>query len=315
MTSKGVGDMEILKAREEPLVLTSLIALNKRMALSYEEKQSIINMEKGFIGEVQFDRLVTECIGSDCVVLQDLLLRVKGNSVQIDSLILTHEVVYLYEIKNYDGSYVMKSGKFFTLSGQEISNPLTQLNRTSSLLRQLFQSWNINMTIESRIVFVNPSFMLYHAKPEDPIIFLGQIKSHFSKINHQQEMQPGLSKRVSNLAKKLTQEHKSEVPFQKQLPLYEYEGLKKGLICRSCGSFELEITQRSCGCKKCAYKISLDKAVLNQIKEFKLLFPQNKITSNVIYDWCAESVPKKRVQQILNNHYIKNGQTIGTFYE
>lgn len=315
MTSKGVDDMEILKAREEPLVLTALIALNKRMALSYEEKQSIINMEKGFIGEVQFDRLVTECIGSDCVVLQDLLLRVKGNSVQIDSLILTPDVVYLYEIKNYEGDYMMKSGKFFTLSSQEISNPLTQLNRTSSLLRQLFQSWNINMTIESRIVFVNPSFMLYHAKPEDPIIFLGQIKSHFSKINHQQEMQPGLSKRVSNLAKKLTQQHKSEVPFQKQLPLYEYEGLKKGLICRSCGSFEVEITQRSCGCSVCQYTVSTDEAVLSQIEEFKLLFPNNKVTVKRMYDWCKEGVPSKRIRKTLVKHYKKTSLSTGTYYK
>ncbi|MCC5895345.1 MAG: NERD domain-containing protein [Alkalibacterium sp.] len=307
--------MEVMKMREEPILLAILNALSKRMTLSYEEKQSKINMEKGFIGEMQFDQLMTESAESEAVVLQDLLLRIKGNSVQVDALMLTQDVVYLYEIKNYDGEYVMKSGQLYTVLSQEISNPLTQLNRTSSLLRQLFQSWSINMTIEANIVFVNPSFMLYQANPDDPIIFLNQIKRHFFQISQQQAFRSGLPKKVTQLAERLSEKHQKEVPFQKQLPDYNYDGLRKGLLCRQCGSFEVEVTQRSCRCERCGYKETLDEVILCHIKEYKLLFPQEKVTTNLIYEWCAKSVTKKRIQQILNKYYRKKGQTIGTFYD
>lgn len=307
--------MEIVKSRKESLLLTIVNELNKRRALSYEEKQAKTNLEKGFIGEVQFDQLMTDHMEGDAIVLQDLLLEIKGNSAQIDSIVLTPEVAHIYEIKNYGGDYEMDSGQLRTLSGKEISNPLTQLNRTSSLLRQLFQSWNITIRIEARIVFVNSAFVLYHAKPEDPIIFPGQIKSHFSKVSHKTGIQSGIPKKVHQLAKRLLEEHRSEVSFQKQLPTYDYEDLKKGLTCRRCGSFEIEMTQRSSRCMKCTQVFSIDEAVLTQINAYKLLFPDSKLTVKRMYDWCGERVSRNRIRRLLVKHYKKSSLSTGTHYK
>lgn len=52
--------MQIDKVRVEPLLLTVLNILDKRMILTHEEKLAKLNMEKGYIGEEQFDQLMND---------------------------------------------------------------------------------------------------------------------------------------------------------------------------------------------------------------------------------------------------------------
>ncbi|OJF92904.1 nuclease-related domain-containing protein [Alkalibacterium sp. 20] len=304
--------MEIVKSRIRPELLTALNVLDKRMALPVKEKPHIINMEKGYKGEELFDSLIKEYVRADVLFLNDLLLTISEQTVQIDSLILTADTVFLYEIKNYKDDYQMKSGQLLTLTGQEIGDPLTQLKRTTSLLRQLFQQWSINIIVEAAVVYVNSTFTLYHACPEDRIILPNQIPGHFTKINRQRLT---LTKKRRYLAERLLSEHKLVVPYQKQLPDYDYQILKKGITCSNCGSFDIQFTQRTCYCEDCNNRNSKKETIVSNVEEFRLLFPSLKITRNIIHDWCGEGVSKDRVSRILFKHYHKTGQTLGTFYE
>src|SRR5699024_8240827 len=89
--------MLVVKRRYQSVNLSILTALNKRMELHHEEKQYLLNLEKGFEGEKQFDRLV-EQLTCEGLVLNDLLLTINGTTCQIDSLIVTANTLYLYEI-------------------------------------------------------------------------------------------------------------------------------------------------------------------------------------------------------------------------
>ncbi|MDZ7834555.1 MAG: nuclease-related domain-containing protein [Alkalibacterium sp.] len=100
--------METVKARTQPELLTLLKHLDKRMALPVKARQHIISMEKGYEGEKRFDSLLETFVEAEVLVLNDLLLTISDQSVQIDSLVITPETAYLYEIKNYKGDYQMK---------------------------------------------------------------------------------------------------------------------------------------------------------------------------------------------------------------
>ncbi|SDJ95603.1 nuclease-related domain-containing protein [Alkalibacterium thalassium] len=306
--------MKIMKPREASKELNVLRALNQRQAYSFEQKQNLLNMEKGLIGERQFDEMGEKYLEQECVMLQDLSLTIKGNTVQIDSVLLTSEVVYIFEVKNYEGDFIMKDGDIYTVAGQEISNPLTQLNRTSSLLRQLLQSWQVKMSIEGYVVFVNPACMLYHATPADPFIFYGQIQSRLTEINRRQRDEPWGIKKMKGLAEKLIEEHNKEGRIQIKRPAYTYEELRKGIRCLYCGKFDIRITQRRVYCKSCMQIISKDKVVISQIEEYFLLFPERKATVNNIYEWCGEKVNKERIQRILSTYYQKSALSVGTYY-
>ena len=106
------------------------------MKLAEKDKHSISNLVKGFEGEVMFD-LLTEKLQCQSYILNDLLLETNNGKFQIDTLMITQEPLYLFEVKNYEGDFYFEADRFYTLPKKEYKNPLHQLQRSESLLRQL----------------------------------------------------------------------------------------------------------------------------------------------------------------------------------
>lgn len=92
----------IYKPRKKPQELRMLATFNPR----WKVKQHYINLEKGYEGEIHFDALI-ETLEIDALILHDLLLKLNSTTFQIDSLILTAEAIFCYEVKNYDGTMSM----------------------------------------------------------------------------------------------------------------------------------------------------------------------------------------------------------------
>lgn len=306
--------MQVVKQRKEPVRLTLLQLLEKRADLSYEDRQSLINLKKGFDGEKQFDLLAKKYMTGQGVMLQDLSLTVKGSQTQVDAMLLNADCVYLYEIKNYEGSFVMKDGTLYTRASQEISNPLTQLNRTACLIRQLLQNWQVKLKVEAYVVFINPDFIMYHARPTDPYLFHSQIRAHFDEIPHGFSSDAREISKASQLARKLLEEHGKEGQLIFRRPPYAYAKLKKGITCPVCGSFDVQLTQRTARCLLCSHLTTPDEIVLKMIEEFSLLFPDRKITVSGIDEWCKERISKKRILRILTKYYTKTSLSVGTHY-
>ena len=161
----------IIKPRLEPLELLILRSLNNRMELLNKEKNYYINVEKGFAGEKKFDEWMEEFLNEEWLVLNDLLLERKNSVFQIDSLLITAEKIYLFEIKNYEGDYYIEADRWYTLAGKEILNPISQLDRCESLFRSLLHHLGNSYVIESYVVFINNHFSLYEAPPKPPVCF------------------------------------------------------------------------------------------------------------------------------------------------
>lgn len=302
----------IVKKRTKSNYLRTFEALEKRMVLSEEERLHLLNMQKGLEGELLFDTLLEEFSNVDALVLNDLLFTEKGSTFQVDSLILTNAKILLFEVKNYTGNFQFNSNHFLTVSGKEIVNPLNKLDETSIKMRHMLNKWNSNLKLDSVLIFVNAAFTLYNAPIDSPIIFPTQIREHFSQMN--QSTLP-LSKKHHDLADKMLKEHQNESAFQRKFPNYTYDSLTKGLWCTECSSPALVITQRTCSCKTCGYKTSVEGTILRQIEDFKLLFPDLKVTTAVMYNWLNSMIPMTRIQKILLKHYTIRGSTYGSYYE
>lgn len=303
--------MRVIKKREKSKLLIGLNYLDKRTKLNDADKRYLISLEKGFEGEERFDILVKTHLNGEALVVNDLLIENKGNTFQIDALIITSDTIYLYEIKNYKGDFQMISGQLSYTSGQEITNPLIQLKRTKELLRQLLKDWGLSYRIEAHVLFINDTFTLYNARLDDPIIFPTQIKEHLIGLNAKCR---SLVKQANHLADKLVDRHKTDSVFQKQLPVYDFEGFKTGVSC-VCGSFDLIITQRSCYCKICYKRMSIEELVVENVNEFKFLFPEQKITTSMIDEWCGNTVNYRKIRNVLQRHLVSSGTNSGTYYE
>jgi hypothetical protein len=299
------------KARTESHELLVLRLLHTRMKLTEDELKYYLNLEKGFVGEVQFDLLTEEHL-SDCLILNDLLLEVNNTKFQIDTTIIFQEIIFLSEVKNYEGDYFYESDIFYTFYGKEIKNPLEQLNRGKSLFRQLLQNLGYQLTVDGSVVFINPEFFLYQAPKNLPFIFPTQLNRFMKKLDKKPSK---LNSMHTKLAEKLVSLHQTELSYGR-LPDYSYEQQKKGMTCKTCRSFSVSVVGKKVVCNDCGCCCELvESAVLRMVDEIKLLFPGRKITTKDVHEWCQVVECKKRISRILERNFKTVGVRNWTFFE
>jgi hypothetical protein len=298
------------KARTESLLLKSLRILNTRMELTKDDRIYYLALEKGFKGEVQFD-LLTDKLQSDCLILNDLLLEFNKTQFQSDTLLIYQSTIFLIDVKNNEGDYCYETDNFRVLSGKATKNPLNQLSRCKSLLQQLLENLGCNLTIEAYVVFINPEFTLYQAPTGLPFIFPTQVNSFIKKLESKSSH---LNNYHKILADKLVSLHQTDSAHN-QLPTYTYQQLKKGITCKTCHSFSVSVIGKNIVCGECGCEELVVFAVIRCVGEVMLLFPNRKITTNEIYEWCKVIKSKKRINRILSCHYKTVGVRQWTFFE
>ncbi len=300
----------IIKPRHESLELKILRSLKARMNLSKKDESYYWIIEKGFIGEQKFDKWL-ENLSIDSYVLNDVLLEYNNTVFQIDTLLISPETIYIFDVKNYEGDFFIEADKWCTISRNEIKNPLLQLKRSENLFRQLLQDLGFTSTIETYLVFINSNFHLYQAPLNLPIIFPTQLNRFINQINIKSS---NLKEKHSKFVKQLLSILLTESPYIR-LPEYHYDQLKKGLTCMFCHSFINTFTKLHLVCNKCGKnEENMELAVLRSIEEFKILFPDRKITTNAIYDWCKIIKSKKIIRRILSTNFKIMGHGKSSFY-
>ncbi|WP_423800382.1 nuclease-related domain-containing protein [Neobacillus sp. SAB-20_R2A] len=269
-------------------------SLNTRMELLSDDRWNYQKLKSGFEGELFFQSL-TDKLQCNCFVLNDLLFELNGTTFQIDSLIIFQDIISLNEVKNFTGDFFYQDSKFYDSNGKERKDPLVQLENCESMFRQLLEKLGFKFTVIGKVVHVNPEFTLYQAPLKVPIIFPTQLNNYMRKL----EAAPAaLNSKHRKLVEKLLALHLAENPYTK-LPAYEYGKMRKGLTCAKCLSFEVSVVGQRCICGDCGHEEKVESAVLRHVEELRLLFPDFKITTNLVFEWCGGGVDKKRIFRIL----------------
>ncbi|MEW9110126.1 MAG: nuclease-related domain-containing protein [Cytobacillus gottheilii] len=301
-----------LKPLNEPKELRIHQHLNSRMELNEKEIQQYRNLEKGYEGEVVFSELL-EPLGENGTLLFDLLLEQNQTLFQIDASLLLNNEVYLFEVKNYCGDFYMDGEILRTISGNEVKSPILQVKRSESLMRRLLSDMGGSaVKLHYYIVFVNPEFTLYQAPPSLKAIFPTQINRFIGKLKSQPAQ---ISTKQEKLAEKLMERHIDNSPYRR-LPEYDYGKLGKGVVCLGCGSLETKtFNRKQLICEHCSTTETILEAILRSINEYILLFPSEKVSTTIIYDWCGGMFSKKLIWSILSKKFTKRGSGVSTFYE
>lgn len=301
----------LLKARSESIELRAMRYLSTRVELTEKENYHYLNLEKGYEGEVKLD-LLAESLQEERFIINDLLLEVNNSYFQMDTLIISQGVIHLLDVKNYEGDYYFESDKLFSVkTGREYKNPINQLKRSETLFRQLLQHLKQNFLVEASIIFINPEFTLYQAPMDLPIILPTQVNQFLRDLN---QTPSTLNDSHKKLAQKLISLHQTKNPFT-ILPKYHYDQLQKGIYCITCRLFSVSVKNNDFVCGKCGAHEKIELAILRNVEEFKVLFPDRKITTQTIYEWCETDLNKKTFCRILKKNYKALGKTRNTYYE
>jgi hypothetical protein len=300
--------VNVLKHRSESEELRLLRSLHIRMKLADQDFKNYMNLEKGFEGEKKYDIWLAENLTGQFQVLHDLLLEHNKNKFQIDSLLTTGGRFLNINVKYYEGDYYVDGDNWHTYSGLEIKNPLLQLQRSETLLRQLLHYLGYNITIESYCIFINPKFQLYQAPMNPQLIFPTQLERFIKKVNKYSSQ---LNDRYSKMSENLLSQHIVESPYVRS-PSYSYEKLAKGPFCPKCFSL-IFFRGKLVVCHTCGFEEGLEAAVLRCVNEIKLLFPNLPITTKVVQEWCKiES--EKTVRRILIKNFTYVGHGRSSYY-
>lgn len=301
----------IIKEREPSVQLETMLSLSKRSDLLNPQTNAIKQMVKGCEGECQFDIIMRELM-CECLILNDLVLKINGQTCQIDTLFISSKGVSIYEVKNYEGEFLYQENKLkIRTLNKEISNPLHQLNRTTMLFRQLMEEQRVSFQLQSYIVFINNQFTLFQAPVNDQFILPTMLPIHVKKLNSERG---GLNKSHYRFAETLKQLHLEDTTFM-TLPDYSFESLTKGAFCENCSVEFARLKGRTCECPDCGQKELAQDVILRQISEFKLLFPNNKLMTRTIYEWCGKLFSEKSIRIALSKRYTLKGQSNASYYE
>lgn len=301
----------ILKNLVEPDELLIMRYLNTRMELTEDEKSYYSNLEKGFEGEKKFDQMA-ESLKEERFIINSLLLKVNNSHFQIDKLIISQGGIHLLDVKNFQNDFYMKDGKLIAVkTDREWKNPFDQLKRASLLFRQLLQNLKQNYLVESLVIFINPEFTLYQAPMDLPAIFPTQVNGFLKNMNSTPSR---LNDGHKKLAQQLLSLHQTKNPYA-ILPNYTYEQQQKGMYCGFCYSFQLSKSYDELVCGKCGGHEKIELAILRHVKEFQLLFPDRKITTQSICEWCNGELSRRTFGRVLKKHLKTIGTTKDTYYE
>lgn len=293
----------VIKPYQEPMVLRIKRCLNQRMEPAPDVKQYYLNLEKGCEGEQKLAVLL-EDLPNHILVLHDLLLESGNTAFQVDALLLAPHEIHFFEAKNYEGDFYIDSEKWYTTAGKEIQNPVLQLNRSESLLRQWLRKNGSSYPVKGRVIFTHPEFTLFQAPLTLPIVLPTQLNRYINKLKTI-PIKP--SHYMKKLAEKFVDEHINESPY-KRLPQYKFEELRKGIICGKCGSFLTSLAKKNkIVCYDCRYEDAIDASVMRTVEEFRLLFPNKRITTPVIHEWCKVIDSQKMIRRILYENFIAKG--------
>ena len=292
----------------KPLVppeLQILLYLDARMDLLPRDKKNLNNLRKGYEGELNFFHLLEKKLTSKCIRLYDLLLESNQTEFQIDNLLIYQNTIYMNEVKYYGGDFLVRDDKWYVVASErEIRNPILQ--RSEFLLRHLLQQMGVHLKIETRLIFVHPEFTLYQAPYDQPLIFPTQLNRCMQKLNSTPSR---LTSMHHNLAEQLIHRHITTSRHER-LPEYDFDGLEKGIVCELCGGFMNSFTIYKLHCENCEHEESMGLGIMRSITEFHTLFPNRRITTSIIYDWCGNIYSKKSIRKILtkNMELVRNGR-------
>lgn len=294
------------KDRIKPELLRIYEILLTRTKISKEAYYYFLNLKKGFDGESLFDEY-TKQFKIDHLFLNDLQLEVRNSSFQIDALMISSKMLVLYEIKNFEGFYQWGKDKFTRKSGAFLENPTMQLEKTKVRLELLLLEKGYSLEVKAYTIFVNPEFTLLGAPSDENFILPNQILEHFRKIQAPAQ----LNAEQIKLAEMLANQHDPSYPRKK--PQYNYSELKKGIICPECETLLKNCSGYFHPCNKCGKNVNVKKAIQSSIEDFRTLFPEDKLTSSRIMDWCG-SGNQKRIYRILRDEYQMIGKNRGRYY-
>lgn len=286
--------------------------LKQRRPLDKAELSHYQSLKRGYQGECQFDVQIGELLGGPTGTLPpnylcDLTLQ-QGRVTQVDSLLVTDDVVYQFEIKNYSSDLHWDGKQWQFESGFVLNDdPLVQLSRSSNVVKSLITELGYSIPVEPVLVFVNPdAYVELSSEPALKVLRSFEIRRYLLQLKQRHNQVGDFdSRRLHQLCQDIL---RCQLSYdtgwrQNRHPgLTDASGTAKpvpvGIVCANCGNLQLQHTKKKVICQCGAQETIMD-ALRRTVKEAQILEPNFKVCYPDIHCFTAGGVSRATIFRLL----------------
>jgi hypothetical protein len=66
---------------------------------------------------------------------------------------------------------------------------------------------------------------------------------------------------------------------------------------------------------KCGKHVNTKSALVRSIEEYQISYPSEKLSTNTIYEWSGDLIPKRTIRQTLKENLVVSGYGQWSYYE
>lgn len=223
-----------------------LLSLEKRSRLTTDQEWQLNRCESGHGGESELDQIVEEHGNSTWFHFKNIWIDYLG-CTQIDSLIITENGIHLIDTKNYTNHYTYQNHTWFhrdkALSKNINQQLLDNLTKCQSLSKKIPEMKNIQGTI----VFINERAIPSILDPM-PVNYLFRYQL-FDWIDSLRQPKSNVKMNIQKTAEAIKQYIvPNPYDYKSVCSIEEFAALKKGIYCKQCSSFKVDIGKYNVNC-------------------------------------------------------------------
>lgn len=286
--------------------------MQTRGNLTVEEQQDLRRLQKGRQGEIEFDQMFEQILGSKVEFLDDIEIEFEGNRMQMDKVFASGNVLGFIDIKNYSGEYVYENNTLKIGSRRLAEDCFEQARRSRRIGEQLLAFHGMPMRIVSVLVFINENGNV-RINQEVPEIVLNyaEIPQWLLKLKRQARMPV-----VKHWQKMLACHQPQRYEINASCSPERFAKLKKGICCSKCHGFDLTLTRFHLSCKRCGQIEVKKTAYYRTIKEYGIILHHLPLQRKELVKFFGENYSPNSIKDVLLEYFtpldlkIKDGRYI-----
>lgn len=201
----------IIKRRSESLMTIKLDAIISRLPVHHEKlaalKKDAALYAIGYRGERRIDYFLAS-LPDEYAVLNDVTLKHKNQTIQIDSLVITDAAIFIIEVKNFSSTLTFNTTlrQLTQDDGQQtrgLQYPITQVENTHMNLMYWLQARNLTGLPIHHFVVIAFSNTIFHvvgneAEIAQLVTYADNTPSKITQLNNQLQNANNANKQLKN---------------------------------------------------------------------------------------------------------------------
>lgn len=282
----------------------------RRRQETVEDNYRLKRLEAGELGENILLNYLENYGEEDWIVIQNIWLN-NGGPFEGDLILLTNCACYLFEVKNYSSHLIYENG-VTKINNQIISgNPINQARRNTINLQDICKMYSDKVEVYGALILIGEdNYAEIKSEISDiDIIQRNQIKYYIQKIAEKEKIynkQPINKKRLLNHLEKFEMDryYKPE-----QIEKDVIEGLRKGINCLNCNSFNIDIRRKRVRCL-CGFSEEREMAIFRTICEYGVLSFNENLQTGALTDFFGNQISKTSIHNVLKKYFeeVRSGR-------